>query len=238
MLSRPMRVEILSDEIVGREGGFMAIRRLRCVNVHPDGTRSAPYLCDFLVRPKGLDAIVVAVYARAGGPVGLRPTGGEAERSPLKGGATRVLLREGVRIPLLVGRDGAAVPDARRYERFVETVAGIIEVEDEGEAGIRKRAALEVAEEAGFDVDPAAVQMLGAGTFPSPGAMAEKFWFACVEVDPAAAGTPLGDGSPMEEGARLEWLDLDEAIRACGRGDIEDAKTEIALRRLAERLAP
>jgi ADP-ribose pyrophosphatase len=214
-----MRVEILSDEIVGREGGFMAIRRLRCVNVHPDGTRSEPYLCDFLVRPKGLDAIVVAVYARAGGH-------------------TKVLLREGVRIPLLVGRDGAAVPDARRYERFVETVAGIIEVEDEGEAGIRKRAALEVSEEAGFEVDPAAVQMLGAGTFPSPGAMAEKFWFACVEVDPAAAGTPLGDGSPMEEGARLSWLDLDEAIRACGRGDIEDAKTEIALRRLAERLAP
>jgi ADP-ribose pyrophosphatase len=212
-----MRVEILSDEIVGREGGFLAIRRLRCVNVRPDGSRSAPYLCDFLVRPKGLDAVVVAVYARAAG-------------------RTQVLVREGLRIPLAVGRAGAPVAEKPRGFFFHEVVAGIIEPEDEGEAGVRRRAALEVEEESGYRVAPEAVELLGAGTFPSPGAMAEKFWFTCVEVDPAAAATPAGDGSPMEEGARLEWRDLDEAIRACARGDIEDAKTEIALRRLADKL--
>ncbi len=211
-----MRVEILSDAVVG-QGGFLAVRRLTCVNVHPDGARSAPYLCDFLVRPKGLDAVVVAVYARTGGH-------------------TRVLVRSGLRLPLHVGRGGAPIPDRRPYLFFREVVAGIVENDDHGEDGVRRRAALEVAEEAGFTVDAAAIELLGAGTFPSPGAMAEKFWLTCVEVDPAAARPPEGDGSPMEEGARLEWLDLDEAIAACVRGDLEDAKSEIALRRLAERL--
>jgi ADP-ribose diphosphatase len=44
------------------------------------------------------------------------------------------------------------------------------------------------------------------------------------------------DGSPLEEGAVLLWRELGEAIQACERGGIEDAKTEIALRRLAGRL--
>ena len=213
-----MRVEILSDETVG-QGGFLAIRRLRCVNVRPDGTRSAPYLCDFLVRPKGLDAVVVAVYARAGG-------------------RTRVLLRDGLRLPLHVGRPATAtpIPDAKTYLFFREVVAGIIEVEDVGEEGVRRRAAIEVEEEAGYHVDAARVDILGAGTFPSPGAMAEKFWLAAVEVDPSAVTHAAGDGSPMEEGATVEWLDLDDAIAACVAGEIEDAKTELALRRLADRL--
>lgn len=215
-----MRVEILSDEIVGL-GGFLAIRRLHVVNIHPDGTRSAPYLCDYVVRPKGLDAVVVAVYARGGGK-------------------TQVLLRDGLRLPLHVGRPANAtpIPDDKQYLFFKEVVAGIIETEDVGEEGVRRRAALEVAEEAGFTVDAARVALLGAGTFPSPGAMAEKFWITAVEVDPASAAAPLGDGSPMEEGASIEWMDLDDAIAACVGGGIEDAKTEIALRRLAERLTP
>jgi len=214
-----MRVEIISDETVGT-GGFLAIRRLRCVNVRPDGTRSAPYLCDFILRPKGLDAVVVAIWARVGGRV-------------------RVLVRDGLRLPLHVGRPGTAtpIPDGKAYLFFREVVAGIIEVDDVGEEGVRRRAAIEVEEEAGFHVDASRVVVLGAGTFPSPGAMAEKFWLTAVEVDPAATTHATGDGSPMEEGATIEWLDLDEAIAACVRGDIEDAKTELALRRLAERLA-
>jgi ADP-ribose pyrophosphatase len=212
-------VEILSDETVGREGGFLAIRRLRMVNVRADGTRSTPYLVDFLQRPKGIDAVVVAVYHRSEG-------------------RRRVLIRAGLRPALHVGRPASELPlpDLRPYLFFREVVAGIVEGEDRGEAGLRARAALEVLEEVGFDVRPESVELLGAGTFPSPGSMPEKFWLCAVEIsDPAAARPPEGDGSPMEEGSTMAWMDLDEAIAACVRGDLEDAKTELALRRLRER---
>ena len=214
-------MEILSDQVIGREGGFLAIRRLRMVNVRADGSRSAPYLCDYLIRPKGIDAVVVAVFSRAVGRV-------------------QVLLRDGLRPPLHVGREASELPiaDGKRYLFFREVVAGIIEVADQGEEGVRRRAALEVEEEAGYRVDPSAVRLLGSGSFPSPGAMAEKFWFAAVEVEaPTAAGVPEGDGSPMEEGARCGWWDLDEAIEACVRGEVEDMKTELVLRRLRDALA-
>jgi ADP-ribose pyrophosphatase len=41
----------------------------------------------------------------------------------------------------------------------------------------------------------------------------------------------------MEEGASLAWRGLEAAIAACERGELEDAKTEVALRRLRDRLA-
>lgn len=210
-----------SDELVGASGGFLALRRLRVRNRRADGSVSRPYCVDFVVRPKGVDAVVVAVYCVAGG----RP---------------RVLVRDGLRPPLAFGRAAgvAPVPDRARYLYFREVVAGIVEADDRGEDGIRRRAAIEVREEAGFHIEPADVVLLGAGSFPSPGAMPERYWLAAARVDDPAAQEPLeGDGSPMEEGATTEWLDLDDAIAACVAGDIEDAKTELCLRRLRDWLA-
>jgi ADP-ribose pyrophosphatase len=220
MSARVTGVEIVSDEVVGR-GGFLAIRRLRMKNLREDGTRSPEYLVDFIVRPKGHDAVVVAMWHRAGD------------------GRVRVLLRDGLRPSLYLGRPQAelVLPDPRPYLFFREVVAGIVEQDDRGLDGLRRRAAAEVEEEAGFAVEPARVELLGAGTFPSPGAMTEKFYLAAVEIaDPDAVGLAAGDGSPMEEGSRIEWLDLDQAIAACVRGDLEDAKTELVLRRLRDRL--
>lgn len=213
-------LEVLSDDIVGREGGFLAIRRLRLRNRRADGSLSAPYLCDFLARPYGVDAVVVALYHRA-------PDG------------VRVLVRDCLRPPLALGRPSELlpVPDRRKYLMFTELVAGIIERADTGIEGVKHRAAEEAREEAGFAIDPARVVLLG-DVFPSPGAMAEKFWLTAAEVDdPAQHAPPRGDGSPMEEGGATRWLLLDEAIAACVRGDIEDAKTELALRRLRDHLA-
>lgn len=214
-------VEILTDEIVGA-GGFLAIRRLRMKNIRADGSRSAQYLVDYIVRPKGVDAVVVAIWHR------------DAH------GRVQVLVRDGLRLPLHLGRpkSGLVVPDRRDYLFFREVVAGIVEVEDRGEAGLKRRAAIETEEEAGIQVDPAAVELLGAGTFPTAGAMPERFFLAAVGIeDPARSAPPEGDGSPMEEGGALAWLDLDDAIAACVRGEIEDAKTELVLRRLRDRLA-
>jgi len=207
-----------ADERVG-DGGFLAIRRLRLRNQRADGTVSAQYVCDAVVRPFGQDAVVVAVYART-------PRGVE------------VLVRHGLRPPLVLGRDPerAPLPEPPPALFLTELVAGIIEDGDHGEAGLRARAAIEVHEEAGFLVDQDAVVLLGAGMYPSPGCLVEKFYFAAVEVDPAAQQPLTGDGSPMEEGARTTWLLLDDAIAACRAGQLTDLKTELGLRRLREHL--
>jgi len=205
-----------SDERVG-EGGFLALRRLRLRNRRDDGSASAPYLCDSIVRPYGQDAVVVCVFAR----------------DPL-----RVLVRDGLRPAITLGRDAAIAPLSEPAPSLwvTELVAGIIETSDRGEQGLRERAADETREEAGFVVEPAQVIVLGAGTLPSPGCMIEKFYFTAVEVDPGQQRALEGDGSPMEEGAATRWLDLDEAIAMCVRGELCDLKTELGLRRLRDHL--
>ena len=211
-----------SDERVG-EGGFLAIRRLRMRNRRADGSISAPYVCDAIARPYGQDAVVVAIYAH-----GARGAGG-----------VQVLVRDGLRPALQFGRDPARapLPEPAPAMFLTELVAGILEPGDHGADGLRQRAAHEVAEEAGFAIDPAAVAVLGAGAYPSPGSMVEKFYFTAVEVDPATQQALPGDGSPMEEGARTRWWPLDEAIEACVRGELMDLKTELGLRRLRDHLA-
>jgi ADP-ribose pyrophosphatase len=148
-----------------------------------------------------------------------------------------VLLRDGLRPPLSVGRpaDRQVVPDPREYLFLTELVAGIVEVHDKGEPGLRRRAAEEVLEEAGYRIDPAAIVPLGHGVFPSPGSCAEKFYLMAAEIADPADQHPLeGDGSPMEEGATVRWVPLEEALAMCARGEIEDGKTELGLRRLKD----
>lgn len=208
-----------SDERVG-EGGFLALRRLRLRNRRVDGSVSAQYVCDGVVRPYGQDAVVVAIYART-------PRGIE------------VLVRDGLRPVVAIGRerDRAPVPEAPIDAFFTELVAGIVEEGDKGEAGLRKRAAHEIDEEAGFNVEPAAITLLGAGMMPSPGCLVEKFYFAAAEVDPGTQHALAGDGSPMEEGATTRWLTLDAAIDDCRAGRLTDLKTELGLVRLRDHLA-
>jgi ADP-ribose pyrophosphatase len=208
-----------SDELVG-SGGFLQIRRLRMRNRRGDGSISGPYVCDAIARPYGQDAVVVAVYARRAG------------------GGVDVLVRDGLRPALLAGRDPARapLPEPPPGMFLTELVAGILEPGDTGHDGLRRRAAAEVEEEAGFAVAPEAIAVLGGGVYPSPGSMVEKFYFTAVKVDPAAQRALGGDGSPMEEGARTRWLPIDDAIAACVRGELADLKTELGLRRLVDHL--
>ena len=200
--------EVTADERVG-EGGYLRLRRMRMRLLLSDGSRTAEGMWDFVERPVGLDAVVVALFRRRGKTV-------------------EVLLRHGVRVPLHFGR-----PETPATVLFPELVAGIVETGDD----LPERASAEAMEEAGLRVPPAAVELLGPPSFPTPGMCAEAFHFVCCEVEADAAAHPVaGDGSPFEEGARLEWTPLEEALARCDRGEIRDMKTEIGLRRLAQRL--
>lgn len=212
-------IVVVRDELFGDEVAFFRVRRLALRNRDAHGALSQPYTCELVVRPKGVDAVVVALWRERDGRV-------------------EVLLRDALRPAVLFGRSGVATAIAESPRaRLLEVVAGIVEREDVGADGLRHRAALEVAEEAGYDVEVASFERLGAGTFPSPGSMAEKYWLFAARVDASAPQVPPpGDGSPMEDGASTRWLELDAAIAQCWSGAIEDAKTELALRRLRDYL--
>lgn len=214
-------IELESDELLGDPTGFLRVRRLVLRHRHVDGTRSPSYVCDFAIRPKGSDAVVVVLWRR-------------------RAGAVEVLLRDGLRPPVWFGRsDPGARPlaDEARSPWMTEVVAGIVEKDDIGEHGIRRRAAIESREEAGYDVAVDRFEFLGAGSFPSPGSMPEKYHLLAAELAADAEPGPLeGDGSPMEEGATTRWCELELAIAACVRGEIVDGKTELILRRLRDRL--
>ena len=207
--------DVVDDSVVGA-GGFLAIRRLRLRMIRADGSRTAEGLWDFVERPMGLDAVVLALWHR-------RSDGG-----------VDVLLREGLRVPLHFGR-----PEKPKALHFAELVAGIVERGEESAPGLAARAAAEALEEAGLTVPAPRFSPLGPPAFPTPGMCAERFHFLACEVsaaERAAAVTPAGDGSPFEEGARLAWSDLTEALGACARGELADLKTELGLRRLREAL--
>jgi ADP-ribose pyrophosphatase len=217
-------IEIVQDRTAQSrcDEGFLRLKRLRARNVRADGSRSPEYSIDVIDRPT-LDAVAVCLWAR--GPRGIE-----------------VLTRCGIR-PAAHFRRGqnAAMPESP-YLLIEEIVAGVLEPGERGLAALQHRGAEEVHEEAGLEVRPEQIEPLGGPFFMLPGIASEKIHVLAVEVPrgdgPAIGPAPAtGDGSPLEEGAELRWRPLQEAIEACERGEIEDGKTEIALRRLAARLA-
>ncbi|QRN94273.1 NUDIX hydrolase [Archangium violaceum] len=208
-------IEIIEDfsSTAKCDEGFLRVRRLRCQNRRADGTASKVYRVDVVDRPR-LDAVAVLIYRR--GASGLE-----------------VLTRMNLR-PAAYFRRGKdmTVPDGASYLRVEEIVAGLLEPEDKGEAGLRHRAAEEVLEESGFEVKPEEIQLLGAGFFLAPGILSEKVFPAAVDVTGKEPGVPEGDGSPLEEGTHLQWRPIRELLAMCRRGEVPDAKTEIAILRL------
>ena len=208
------------EEELGR-GHYLRLRRVHLRNQYEDGTLSAPYFCELVDRPNhGTDAVVVGLWRR-------NPHSQTIE----------VLLRKGLRPALRFGRvaDHLAVPDPAPYLLLDEVVAGILEEEDRGIVGIRRRAVAEAWEEAGVRLQESDLEFLGQRTFPSPGMTPEAFFLVCAEVKQEPL-PPTGDGSPMEQGALVRWLPLEQALLLCERGEIEDAKTELLLHRLQRRL--
>jgi ADP-ribose pyrophosphatase len=202
--------------------GFLRLRRLRARNRRADGSRSPEYRIDVIDRP-ALDAVAVCLWART-------PRGVE------------VLTRRGLR-PAAYFRRGKtpALPEPE-YLLVEEIVAGVVEPGEQGLDALRRRAADEALEEAGIAIAPERLEPLGGPFFLLPGISSEKIHLLAAEVGRGAAtgrhaAPHAGDGSPLEEGAVLEWRELGAAIAACEAGEIEDAKSELAFRRLAARLA-
>ncbi len=221
---RVSTIEIVEDRTSTArcDEGFLRLKRYRARNRRDDGSASPVYPIDVIDRPT-LDAVAVCLWAR--GP-----------------GGVEVLTRRGLRPAAYFRRGQRTVLPDRDYLLLEELVAGVIEPGEIGLDALRRRAADEVLEEAGLRVAPERFAPLGGAFFMLPGIASEKIHLVEAEVErgdgPAVQPAPEGgDGSPLEEGAELRWWRLDEAIAACEQGEIEDAKTEIALRRLAARLS-
>lgn len=190
--------------------GFLRLRRLVCRNRHADGSHSKPYRVDVIDRPIP-DAVAVLIWRRT-------PSGVEVlTRRTLRPAA---YFRRGLPLPL---------PDPESYLTVEELVAGILEAEDRGEAGVRARAVAETREEAGYAVRPEEVEILGPAFFMLPGIVSEKIHPTAVDVTGKVPGVADGDGSPMEEGASLRWRPIHALLEACRRGEVADAKTELSV---------
>ncbi len=223
-MPRVTAIELVEDRTaVSRcDEGFLRVRRYRVRNRHHDGSASREYPVDVIERPT-LDAVAVVLWAA--GPAGVE-----------------VLLRRGLRPAAFFRRDQRPAIPEPPYLLFEEIVAGVLEPGERGFAALRERAAAEVREEAGVEVAPERFESLGAGFFVLPGTASEKIHLLAAAIPRGPEQGPFaapehGDGSPLEEGAELVWRPLGEAVAACERGELEDAKTEIGLRRLQARLA-
>ena len=210
-------VSVVSESAPPSEArGFVYVRRVEARAKFASGETSEPFTYDIAARTR-LDAVVVVPHYR--GP----------------DGATWVVLRSALRPPVALRPDEARpVAEPSHLGELWEVPAGLVEEDERSEEGLRRCAARELHEEAGFDVPPSSLQALGPSTFPAPGMIGERHFFFHVEVDPNERVAPPEDGSPLERHAVLADLSLEEALSTCRGGAIEDAKTELALRRLAE----
>jgi len=198
------------------EPGFLDLRRQVFRIEREDGSLSDAFVYDTVDRAR-LDAVVIAPHYRDAA------------------GRRRVFLRSALRPPVATRPLGICpVPEAPALGGLWELPAGLVEPDERSVEGLRRCAARELFEEVGLEVDPSVLGELGPSTFPAPGMIGERHFYFHVEVDPARRVTPPEDGSPLEMGAVIADVPLDEAIELTRRGAIEDAKTEVALRRLAE----
>jgi ADP-ribose pyrophosphatase len=217
LLFPDIRLEIVED--LSSEGaGFLRIVRRRLRAHYPDGTSSPPFVYDEIDRA-AIDAVVLAVHF-------LDPNG-----------VRHVFLRSAVRPPVTF-RDPArsARPSIDPPGGFLwELPAGLVDADEQSEAGLRHAARREIREELGFEVNEAALSELGPSVFPVPAFISERHFFFEIEVDPNQRTEPSLDGSALEHAGAVVSLPVVEALDRCRRGEFQDGKTELCLRRLVER---
>jgi ADP-ribose pyrophosphatase len=213
-----IELELLEDLTPPAERGFLRLLRRRYRAHYPDGSVSAPFIYD-LVDRAALDAVVLVAHYLDGN------------------GVRRIFLRTCVRPPVGT-RDPNHSPHPERDPSngmLWELPAGLVEPSEQSPDGLVHAAQRELAEELGFSVPTSAFSELGASVFPVPAMIGERLYFFEVTVDPATRGEPHLDGSALEPFGAVVALTLADALDLCRRGTLMDGKTELALRRLAER---
>jgi ADP-ribose pyrophosphatase len=206
-------LELLEDLTNVKDAGFLCVLRRKYQVRFSDGATSSPFVYDEVSRA-ALDAVVIAAHA------------------PHASGARHVYLTSALRPPIVMREK----PPPGGSAGLWELPAGLIEVTERDAGGARRAAVRELAEEIGFSVPPEKLSELGPWTYPAPAVIAERHIFFEVEVEPAERRAPAQDG-PLEQGALVVDVPLETALAMCARGEIRDAKTELALRRLVERLS-
>lgn len=197
---------------------FLWVRREVFRLRYAGGAVSETFVYDTVHR-KRLDAVIIAAHFRD-------------ER-----GRPHVYVRSALRPPVATRPIEAwPMPEREDLGSLWELPAGLVEEDERSAEGLVACAARELSEELGFAVEPAQISKLGPSTFPAPGMVGERQFFFRVEVDPASRRAPSEDGSPLERHAAVIAAPLDELLELARRGGLEDAKTELALRRLAEML--
>jgi ADP-ribose pyrophosphatase len=191
-------------------GGFLNLRRLDVIATYPSGEKSAPFAYDMCDRAS-IDAVIVAAHFVANG-------------------VRHVFLRSCVRPPVALREPREPIDEEGL---LWEVVAGLI---DHGESP-EGAGARELEEELGIRARPEDLRPLGPFTYPAPGIIGERHVYYHVEVDPASRSTPTEDGSALERGGAIVAISLADALALARNGRLRDAKTELALRRLAE-IAP
>ncbi len=215
-----VRVELIEDRThaVASDGGFIKVRRYTLATRYRDGRVSEQYPYDVVDRD-ALDAVLIALTAAQLGHA----------RDPL------VCLRTALRPPVaLRAQRSLAVPE-QPTALLWELPAGLIELSPSADP-VRETAARECREETGYAVASDQFETLGAPVFLTPGLCAEKIHFVHAWVDRDdprdVTATEL-----VEQASEIAWVALSQALALAEQGVIQDCKTELALRRLADKLA-
>jgi len=197
--------------------GLLNLTRVIVRNEYGDGRLSRPYRFEMVER-RGVDSVAVIAFHQ-------------------RRRQTWVVLKAGFRPTLyLRGCRKSPADGVRRRPLTVEAVAGSLEPGDWTEADIDRRAVSELAEETGFQVHARDLISLGAGFFPSHGQCTEKIHLRAVKVNPGSRSRPPGDGSVNESETWTLLVEAGDLLRRSVKGEIEDPKIEIGVRRLLERL--
>lgn len=217
MLPSPPKHKLLREDAPEPAGPpFLTLRREVFRLEYEGGEVSETFVYDTVHRTR-LDAVVIAAHFRGAD------------------GRLHVFVRSALRPPVATRPlEARPFPERADLGSLWELPAGLVEEDERTPEGVRACAARELHEELGFQVDPASLSPLGPSSFPAPGMVGERHFYFHVAVDPAARAAPHEDGSPLERHAAITSAPAEDLLDLARSGGLEDAKTELALRRLLE----